>query len=48
MKQITITTDGACRFNVGPGGWGYLIREEHQLVEQAGGCAQTTVNRMEL
>ena len=48
MKQITITTDGACRFNVGPGGWAYSLREEKQLVEHAGGCAQTTVNRMEL
>lgn len=37
MKQITITTDGACRFNVGPGGWAYSLREEKQLVEHAGG-----------
>jgi ribonuclease HI len=48
MTKITITTDGACRYNVGPGGWSYLIRMDHQLVEQAGGCALTTVNRMEM
>jgi ribonuclease HI len=48
MEQITITTDGACRFNVGPGGWACSVRDEQQLVEQAGGCLQTTVNRMEL
>src|ERR1035437_1606725 len=48
MKKITITTDGACRYNVGPGGWAYALREDQQLVEHAGGCVQTTANRMEL
>ena len=48
MKQITITTDGACRYSVGPGGWAHLVREDRQLVERSGGCVLTTVNRMEM
>ena len=50
-KIIEIFTDGACRGNPGPGGWGALLRyggkngEEKELY---GGEAETTNNRMEL
>lgn len=48
MTQVEIFTDGACRGNPGPGGWGVLLRfgsEERQL---CGGERKTTNNRMEL
>lgn len=48
MGQVEIFTDGACRGNPGPGGWGVLLRfgsEEKQLF---GGEMETTNNRMEL
>jgi ribonuclease HI len=47
-EQVEIFTDGACRGNPGPGGWGALLRyqgKEHNLF---GGEPQTTNNRMEL
>lgn len=45
---IEIFTDGACKGNPGPGGWGVLLRlGEHQKTLY-GGEAQTTNNRMEL
>ncbi|GMG88690.1 ribonuclease HI [Biformimicrobium ophioploci] len=48
MKTVTIYTDGACRGNPGPGGWGaWLTFGEHQL-ELCGGEQNTTNNRMEL
>ena len=48
MKQVTIYTDGACKGNPGPGGWGaWLVSGEHEK-ELWGGEAQTTNNRMEL
>jgi ribonuclease HI len=48
LKQVTIYTDGACKGNPGPGGWGaWLVSGEHQR-ELWGGEAQTTNNRMEL
>ena len=48
LKRVTIYTDGACRGNPGPGGWGaLLIAGEHEK-ELCGGEAQTTNNRMEL
>lgn len=48
MKQVTIYTDGACRGNPGPGGWGaLLVHGEHER-EIYGGEAHTTNNRMEL
>lgn len=48
MKQVTIYSDGACRGNPGPGGWGaLLIYGEHQR-ELHGGAAETTNNRMEM
>ncbi|MEZ5649000.1 MAG: ribonuclease HI [Burkholderiaceae bacterium] len=48
MKNIIIYTDGACKGNPGPGGWGaLLICGEHER-ELFGGEARTTNNRMEL
>lgn len=48
MKQITIYTDGACRGNPGPGGWGALIEYGDHRKELWGGERETTNNRMEL
>lgn len=48
MKKVEIFTDGACKGNPGPGGWGALLR--YGSVEKSlwGGEANTTNNRMEL
>ena len=48
MKKVTIHTDGACRGNPGPGGWGALLRFGDQERELCGGEPETTNNRMEL
>ena len=48
MKQVEIFTDGACRGNPGPGGWGVLLRCNGVERSLYGGAAQTTNNRMEL
>lgn len=48
MKTIEIFTDGACRGNPGPGGWGALLRYNGKEKELWGGEGQTTNNRMEL
>ena len=48
MKSIEIFTDGACRGNPGPGGWGALLRFNKQEKELFGGEQNTTNNRMEL
>lgn len=48
MKNIEIYTDGACRGNPGPGGWGALLRFDGQEKELCGGERDTTNNRMEL
>jgi ribonuclease HI len=48
LKHIEIFTDGACRGNPGPGGWGALIRYKTIEKEFYGGEKQTTNNRMEL
>lgn len=48
MKKIEVFTDGACRGNPGPGGWGALLRFNGQERHLHGGEAQTTNNRMEL
>ncbi len=45
---IQIYTDGACKGNPGPGGWGALLRWGGHEKELFGGEAQTTNNRMEL
>lgn len=49
MSQIVeVYTDGACRGNPGPGGWGVLLRFGGTEKELYGGEAETTNNRMEL
>ena len=48
MKQVIIYTDGACRGNPGPGGWGALIKFETAEKEIFGGKPDTTNNQMEL
>ena len=48
MKRIEIYTDGACRGNPGPGGWGALLKFDQHEKEISGGEANTTNNRMEL
>ena len=47
---VRLFTDGACKGNPGPGGWGYILRHEAsgQQREDSGGEAETTNNRMEL
>ncbi|MFN3515911.1 MAG: ribonuclease HI [Novosphingobium sp.] len=48
MKKVEIFTDGACKGNPGPGGWGALLRMGHHEKELSGSEAETTNNRMEL
>ena len=48
MKQVQIFTDGACKGNPGPGGWGVLLRMGPHERELSGGEADTTNNRMEM
>ena len=48
MKQVIIYTDGACRGNPGPGGWGALVRFDSLEKEIFGGQDNTTNNQMEL
>ncbi|MBP7452047.1 MAG: ribonuclease HI [Ottowia sp.] len=48
MNRIDMFTDGACKGNPGPGGWGVLLRSPGHEKELFGGEAHTTNNRMEL
>jgi len=48
MKDVEAFTDGACRGNPGPGGWGVVLRAGAREKELCGGELQTTNNRMEL
>ena len=48
MNHVEIYTDGACKGNPGPGGWGVLMRSGAHERELHGGEASTTNNRMEL
>ncbi|ODU20229.1 MAG: ribonuclease HI [Sphingomonas sp. SCN 67-18] len=48
LTHVEIATDGACKGNPGPGGWGALIRAGARERELSGGEALTTNNRMEL
>lgn len=48
MKVVNIFTDGACKGNPGPGGWGALLRYGDAEKKLCGGEADTTNNRMEL
>jgi ribonuclease HI len=45
---VEVFTDGACRGNPGPGGWGAVLRYKNKERELYGGEAHTTNNRMEL
>ena len=48
MKKVEIFTDGACKGNPGPGGWGAILRYNLTEKELSGGLLDTTNNRMEL
>lgn len=48
MKHVDIYTDGACKHNPGPGGWGAIIVYNNVEKELSGGEPKTTNNRMEL
>ena len=48
MKQVEIFTDGACKGNPGPGGWGALLRMGAHEKELSGSDPDTTNNRMEM
>ena len=48
MSHVQIFTDGACRGNPGPGGWGALLRFGSEEKTLFGGEQDTTNNRMEL
>jgi ribonuclease HI len=47
-EPVEVFTDGACRGNPGPGGWGVILRTKGKEKELWGGEAATTNNRMEL
>ena len=47
-EKVEIFTDGACRGNPGPGGWGVLLRIQGKEKSLYGGELETTNNRMEL
>ncbi|MFK0571603.1 ribonuclease HI [Endozoicomonas sp.] len=47
-QTIEIFTDGACKGNPGPGGWGVLLRYGNVEKKLYGGAPETTNNRMEL
>ena len=47
-ETVIIYTDGACRGNPGPGGWGVLLKYKGNIKELYGGEQETTNNRMEL
>lgn len=47
-ERVEAFTDGACRGNPGPGGWGVLLRFNDHEKRMYGGEAETTNNRMEL
>lgn len=47
-SEIEIYTDGACRGNPGPGGWGALLQYQGHEKKLLGAVAETTNNRMEL
>ena len=48
LNRIEMFTDGACKGNPGPGGWGVLLRAPGHEKDLFGGEAHTTNNRMEL
>jgi len=48
MSRVEIFTDGACKGNPGPGGWGALLRKGDTEKELSGRTPDTTNNRMEM
>lgn len=48
MAKVQIFTDGACRGNPGPGGWGVILQWGERRKELRGNARETTNNRMEL
>lgn len=48
LPTVDIFTDGACKGNPGPGGWGAVLRFGDTEKEMSGGEALTTNNRMEM
>ena len=48
LPRVKIATDGACKGNPGPGGWGAIIRYGAHEKELSGGEPMTTNNRMEM
>jgi len=48
LKLIEIFTDGACKGNPGPGGWGVILRYQQTVKKLYGAEKDTTNNRMEL
>lgn len=48
MKEVEAYTDGACRGNPGPGGWGVVLSYNGHVRELCGGEPDTTNNRMEI
>lgn len=50
LPFVQLFTDGACRGNPGPGGWGYILRHptSGKEIEGSGGEPETTNNRMEM
>jgi ribonuclease HI len=48
LKEVVAFTDGACRGNPGPGGWGVVLRSGERERRLSGGAPETTNNRMEL
>ncbi len=48
MSDVVIYTDGACKGNPGPGGWGVFLKAGQAERELWGGVPRTTNNRMEL
>lgn len=48
LKKVVIYTDGACKGNPGPGGWGAILIYKGVIRETSGGQEQATNNQMEL
>jgi ribonuclease HI len=48
LDKVAVFTDGACRGNPGPGGWGAILRFNEHEKELYGAERETTNNRMEL
>lgn len=48
MRYVEIYTDGACKFNPGPGGWAAILMCDGHTKELSGGKELTTNNEMEL